>query len=138
LNADRNGSPFVEVRQVSKWFGDLQVLDKVTLEVPEHHVVCLIGASGSGKSTLLRCLNLLEHVQEGEIVVDGQPLTNGKVDVNALRRKIQPEEFDGNQPLALSVISAKHGPKRPRTNLMKNPKRSERFWSRRAGRFRVQ
>jgi len=88
LNADRNGSPFVEVRQVSKWFGDLQVLNQIDLEVGEHQVVCLIGASGSGKSTLLRCLNLLEHVQEGEIVVDGQPLTNGKVDVNALRRKI--------------------------------------------------
>jgi polar amino acid transport system ATP-binding protein len=60
----------------------------VTLDVPEHNVVCLIGASGSGKSTLLRCLNMLEHVEEGEIVVDGQRLTHEKVDVNALRRKI--------------------------------------------------
>jgi polar amino acid transport system ATP-binding protein len=82
-----NGA-FVQVHGVSKWFGDLQVLNRVSLEVPEHHVVCLIGASGSGKSTLLRCLNLLEHVEEGEIVVDGQPLTQGKVDVNALRKKI--------------------------------------------------
>jgi polar amino acid transport system ATP-binding protein len=79
---------FVQVNGVSKWFGDLQVLDKITLEVPEHNVVCLIGASGSGKSTLLRCLNLLEQVEEGEIVVDGQRLTNEKVDVNQLRRKI--------------------------------------------------
>jgi polar amino acid transport system ATP-binding protein len=86
-----NGSgatPFVHVRWVSKWFGDLQVLDKIDLDVAEHNVVCLIGASGSGKSTLLRCLNLLEHVEEGEIVVDGQALNNGKVDVNALRKKI--------------------------------------------------
>ena len=83
-----NGSAFVEINGVSKWFGDLQVLDKVTLNVPEHNVVCLIGASGSGKSTLLRCLNMLEHVEEGEIVVDGQRLTHEKVDVNALRRKI--------------------------------------------------
>jgi polar amino acid transport system ATP-binding protein len=83
-----NGSSFVQVNGVSKWFGDLQVLDKVTLDVPEHNVVCLIGASGSGKSTLLRCLNMLEHVEEGEIVVDGQRLTHEKVDVNALRRKI--------------------------------------------------
>ena len=82
------GNAFVEVREVSKWFGDLQVLDKVSLHVPEHHVVCLIGASGSGKSTLLRCLNLLEHVEEGEIHVDGLQLTNGKVDVNELRKKI--------------------------------------------------
>jgi polar amino acid transport system ATP-binding protein len=83
-----NGTAFVEVRGVSKWFDDLQVLKQVDLSVPEHHVVCLIGASGSGKSTLLRCLNLLEQVQEGEIVVDGQPLTGAKVDVNALRKKI--------------------------------------------------
>jgi polar amino acid transport system ATP-binding protein len=89
LSANGNGAAsFVQVRDVSKWFGDLQVLDKVTLDVAEHNVVCLIGASGSGKSTLLRCLNLLERVEEGEIVVDGQRLTNEKVDVNALRRKI--------------------------------------------------
>ena len=81
-------TPFVHVRSVSKWFGPLQVLKQVDLDVHEHNVVCLIGASGSGKSTLLRCLNLLEHVEEGEIVVDGQPLTNAKVDVNALRKKI--------------------------------------------------
>jgi polar amino acid transport system ATP-binding protein len=83
-----NGRAFVEIRGVSKWFGDLQVLDKITLDVREHNVVCLIGASGSGKSTLLRCINLLEHVEEGEIVVDGQRLTHEKVDVNELRRKI--------------------------------------------------
>jgi polar amino acid transport system ATP-binding protein len=86
--AGNGHTPFVHVRGVSKWFGSLQVLNQIDLDVPEHGVVCLIGASGSGKSTLLRCLNLLEHVQEGEIVVDGQPLTNGKVDVNALRKKI--------------------------------------------------
>jgi polar amino acid transport system ATP-binding protein len=86
---DGNGAtPFVQVRGVSKWFGDLQVLDQVSLEVPEHDVVCLIGASGSGKSTLLRCLNMLERVEEGEIYVDGQQLTHGRVDVNALRKKI--------------------------------------------------
>jgi polar amino acid transport system ATP-binding protein len=84
-----NGNlPFVHVRGVSKWFGNLQVLKQIDLDVSEHNVVCLIGASGSGKSTLLRCLNMLEHVEEGEIVVDGQPLTNSKVDVNALRKKI--------------------------------------------------
>ena len=79
---------FVDVRNVSKSFGDLQVLKHVSLDVGEHNVVCLIGASGSGKSTLLRCLNLLERVEEGEIVIDGQTITNGRVDVNALRRKI--------------------------------------------------
>jgi polar amino acid transport system ATP-binding protein len=79
---------FVELDNVSKSFGDLQVLKQVSLTVEPHDVVCLIGASGSGKSTLLRCINLLELVDEGTIVVDGQTLTNGHVDVNALRRKI--------------------------------------------------
>jgi len=79
---------FVEARNVTKHFGDNTVLKGVDLDVGEHEVVCLIGASGSGKSTLLRCLNLLEEVDEGTIEVDGQTITNGKVDVNALRRKI--------------------------------------------------
>ena len=73
---------------MTKRFDENTVLDEVSLRVAEHEVVCLIGASGSGKSTLLRCLNLLEHVQAGTIVVDGQTITEGKVDVNALRRKI--------------------------------------------------
>ncbi|HET8892957.1 MAG TPA: amino acid ABC transporter ATP-binding protein [Gaiellaceae bacterium] len=79
---------FVSLQGVTKRFGDLEVLRKVDLDVDEHNVVCLIGASGSGKSTLLRCVNLLEKVDEGSIVVDGQTITNGAVDVNALRRKI--------------------------------------------------
>jgi polar amino acid transport system ATP-binding protein len=79
---------FVQVDGVTKRFDENTVLDEVSLAVAEHEVVCLIGASGSGKSTLLRCLNLLERVQAGTIVVDGQTITDGKVDVNALRRKI--------------------------------------------------
>ena len=86
--AGNGAGPFVQIRGVSKWFGELQVLDDVDLEVAKHDVVCLIGASGSGKSTLLRCLNRLEHIERGEIVVDGMSLTNQKIDVNALRRKI--------------------------------------------------
>jgi polar amino acid transport system ATP-binding protein len=84
-----NGStPFVHMQGVSKWFGPLCVLDKIDLDVAEHNVVCLIGASGSGKSTLLRCLNRLERVEEGEIVVDGERVCADEVDVNALRRKV--------------------------------------------------
>jgi len=81
-------SSFVSLRGVTKRFGELEVLRNVDLDVGEHNVVCLIGASGSGKSTLLRCINLLEKVDEGTIVVDGQEVTNGAIDVNALRRKI--------------------------------------------------
>lgn len=89
MTATTNGNgSFVSVQSLTKRFGDLEVLKQVDLDVPEHHVVCLIGASGSGKSTFLRCLNMLEKVDEGTIVVDGQSLTDGKVDVNALRRKI--------------------------------------------------
>jgi polar amino acid transport system ATP-binding protein len=79
---------FVSVAGMTKRFGDNVVLRDIDLTVDLHQVVCLIGASGSGKSTLLRCLNLLEPVDAGSIVVDGQTITNGKVDVNALRRKI--------------------------------------------------
>ncbi|HEX6788348.1 MAG TPA: amino acid ABC transporter ATP-binding protein [Gaiellaceae bacterium] len=87
MSANGNAQ-FVEVRALSKWFGELHVLDKIDLDVNEHNVVCLIGASGSGKSTLLRCLNLLERVDEGDITVDGVCLTKEKVDVNELRKKI--------------------------------------------------
>jgi polar amino acid transport system ATP-binding protein len=79
---------FVSLTGVTKRFDELVVLQGIDLTVDVHEVVCLIGASGSGKSTLLRCVNLLEVVDEGTIVVDGQEITNGPVDVNALRRKI--------------------------------------------------
>jgi polar amino acid transport system ATP-binding protein len=79
---------FVSVENVTKSFGDNTVLKNVDLQVELHNVVCLIGASGSGKSTLLRCINVLEQVDTGTIVVDGETVTNGHVDVNALRRKI--------------------------------------------------
>jgi polar amino acid transport system ATP-binding protein len=79
---------FVKVENVSKSFGENQVLTNVSLEVSAHDVVCLIGASGSGKSTLLRCINLLEKVDSGTITFDGQNLTSDKLDVNELRQKI--------------------------------------------------
>ncbi len=79
---------FVSLQGVRKRFDDLEVLHGIDLDVPEHNVVCLIGASGSGKSTLLRCINLLERIDEGAIVFDGQTITGTKVDVNALRQKI--------------------------------------------------
>ena len=79
---------FVSVSGLTKRFGDNEVLRDIDLTVDLHNVVCLIGASGSGKSTLLRCLNLLEPVDAGTIVIDGETVTNGKVDVNALRRRI--------------------------------------------------
>jgi polar amino acid transport system ATP-binding protein len=87
MQVPRNGH-FVSLEDVSKRFGDNEVLKHVDLDVDEHQVVCLIGASGSGKSTLLRCINLLEQVDEGRIVVDQEEITSGRVDANAVRRKI--------------------------------------------------
>ena len=73
---------------VHKSFEELKVLRGIDLSVADHEVVCLIGASGSGKSTLLRCVNLLEPVDAGRIVVEGQEITAAGVDVNAIRRRI--------------------------------------------------
>jgi polar amino acid transport system ATP-binding protein len=83
-----NESRALLLEDVYKSFGENEVLKGIDLEVAPHEVVCLIGASGSGKSTLLRCINLLEPVDEGRIAVDGQLITNGKVDANAVRREI--------------------------------------------------
>ena len=84
-----NGStPVLALEGVRKRFGDLEVLRGVDLSVAEHEVVCLIGASGSGKSTLLRCVNLLEPIDGGRIVVEGQEITGDRVDVNTIRRRI--------------------------------------------------
>jgi polar amino acid transport system ATP-binding protein len=80
-------SPLV-VERLWKSFGDLRVLSGIDLVVEEHEVVCLIGASGSGKSTLLRCINLLEPIDSGRILVDGQEITAHGVDVDRVRRRI--------------------------------------------------
>ena len=76
------------LEDVHKSFAKVEVLKGIDLEVAEHEVVCLIGASGSGKSTLLRCVNLLERVDRGRIVVGGEELTARGVDVNVIRRRI--------------------------------------------------
>jgi polar amino acid transport system ATP-binding protein len=73
---------------VRKSFGRNEVLRGIDLAVAEHEVVCLIGASGSGKSTLLRCVNLIEPIDAGRIVVEGEEITARGVDVNHIRRRI--------------------------------------------------
>jgi polar amino acid transport system ATP-binding protein len=82
-----NGEAIV-LERLYKSFGPVPVLRGIDLEVAQHEVVCLIGASGSGKSTLLRCINLLEPIDAGRIVVDGEEITAEGVDVNRIRRHI--------------------------------------------------
>ncbi|HUP54853.1 MAG TPA: amino acid ABC transporter ATP-binding protein [Methylomirabilota bacterium] len=78
----------LEIESLEKSFGSIDVLRGLDLEVAEHEVVCLIGASGSGKSTLLRCVNLLEPVDAGRIVIEGEEITALDVDVDRVRRRI--------------------------------------------------
>jgi polar amino acid transport system ATP-binding protein len=78
----------VEVRGVTKAFGDRPVLRGVDIAVREHEAVALIGASGSGKSTLLRCIDLLEPIDDGDVLLDGQVVTDPSVDPIAVRRRL--------------------------------------------------
>jgi polar amino acid transport system ATP-binding protein len=73
---------------VVKRFGDNEVLRGVSLELRRHEVVCLIGSSGSGKSTLLRCVNLLEKIDGGDILLYGHSLRDSRIDPNLVRRHI--------------------------------------------------
>jgi polar amino acid transport system ATP-binding protein len=78
----------LEARGVRKTFGSAVVLDDLTLDVAEHEVVALIGASGSGKSTLLRCLNLLTEIDDGTIRLDGEDITDPRVNADRVRQRI--------------------------------------------------
>ncbi|TAH65036.1 MAG: amino acid ABC transporter ATP-binding protein [Anaerolineaceae bacterium] len=78
----------IEVRHLSKWFGENEILSDINFSVNKGEVVCIIGASGSGKSTLLRCINLLEKPSGGEIIYHGNNVLDNKHDVYAYRTKL--------------------------------------------------
>lgn len=80
--------PVLRVRNLVKAYAGTPVLRGIDLDVDEHQVVTLIGASGSGKSTLLRCVDLLEQVDDGQVWLDGQDVTDPRVDADTVRRRI--------------------------------------------------
>ncbi|CAB4753551.1 unannotated protein [freshwater metagenome] len=81
-------SNVLELKNVRKSFGEEVVLNNLSLVVPEHTATVLIGASGSGKSTLLRCINLLETIDDGQILLDGKEISDPLINVDDVRRKL--------------------------------------------------
>ncbi len=88
MTGSSEDGPALSIHGLHKAFGELEVLRGIDLEVAEHEVIALIGASGSGKSTLLRCINLIEPIDAGRILIEGEEITARGVDVNRIRRRI--------------------------------------------------
>ena len=78
----------IEFKKVNKWFGKLHVLNDINLEIPKGEVLVICGPSGSGKSTLIRCINRLENIQQGEIVVNKTPIHDKSANLTKLRAEI--------------------------------------------------
>lgn len=78
----------IEVNNLTKSYGALQVLKGITEKIEDREVVCVIGPSGSGKSTFLRCLNLLEEPTSGEIFIDGEQINKKDANLNVMRQKL--------------------------------------------------
>ncbi len=81
-------TPRIEIRDLHKYFGELEVLRGITTTIAEGEVVCILGPSGSGKSTLLRCVNLLEETTSGSILIEGEDIAHPDADVDGLRARI--------------------------------------------------
>ncbi len=100
----------IQVKNLTKNFGSLHVLQEVTTDIHEGEVVVVIGPSGSGKSTFLRCLNRLEETTSGRIIIDGQELTDPKTDINRLRERVgmvfQHFNLFNNMPVLRNLILA--------------------------------
>ncbi len=80
--------PMIEIKNLHKYFGELEVLKGIDLRIDQGEVVVIVGASGSGKSTLLRCINKLEDLTSGDIIVDGYSLTDMSTDFNMIRTEV--------------------------------------------------
>ncbi|RFU64034.1 amino acid ABC transporter ATP-binding protein [Bacillus sp. V59.32b] len=78
----------ITVKNLKKSFGNQEVLKSIDTEIKEREVVCVIGPSGSGKSTFLRCLNRLEEITEGHVIIDGHDITDPKININEIRQDV--------------------------------------------------
>ena len=78
----------IQIKNISKKFGDLLVLDNISMDIEKGDCVCIVGPSGGGKSTFLRCINQLETVTSGNILIDGQDITDKNTNINDIRKKI--------------------------------------------------
>jgi general L-amino acid transport system ATP-binding protein len=78
----------IEIKNVNKWFGEFQVLKDINLEVKPKEKIVVCGPSGSGKSTLIRCINRLEEHQQGDIIVDGNTLTEDTKNIEQIRAEV--------------------------------------------------
>ena len=78
----------IEIRNLSKNYGDLRVLDGISVDIKQGEIIAIIGPSGGGKSTFLRCINRLEEPSGGHIKINGEDITDKKTDINKIRQKV--------------------------------------------------
>ena len=107
-------APPIEIRDLHKYFGDLEVLRGISTTIQQGEVVCLLGPSGSGKSTLLRCVNRLEEATSGSILIEGEDIVEEDADVDGLRTRIgmvfqQPNPFPKSIYDNVAYAPLKHG-----------------------------
>ena len=119
--------PIISIREVHKSFGDLEVLKGITLDVMKGEVICIIGPSGSGKSTLIRCINALNSINSGSILVEGQEVHDPALDKLELRKKVgmvfqQYNLFPHKTALHNVMMAPLKVLKRPKDEVEKNAK----------------
>ena len=103
-----NQDSIIYFENVSKWFGDFQVLNKINLEVNKGEKIVVCGPSGSGKSTMIRCINRLEEHQEGKIIVDGTELTGNIKNIDTVRKEVAKMSKGEVNNSMIKLLTKKH------------------------------